>query len=1112
LLKDYDGVNGTVTFAPGTTTQTISVPIYGDVRDEADQEAFFVDLSNQKNGGVVNPNGISAGHATGTILDDDRAPTISVSAPATINEGNGGTTQAAFTLTLSEVSERALSLNFATRDGTAVSTVARPDFTAVNQPVTYVAGSPKTITVSVPINGDTVDEANETFSVILSNPNQVRISDGTATATITDDDNSPGITVNSVSIVEGDSGTKDMVFTVSLLAASDQVVTVKFDTADGTGATGAVSTGPLADFIAQSGTLTFQPGETSKEVRVPILGDTYKETTTATVLGDQFTLVLSAATNGTIVLGAGTGTGTILADGDSVVGIGISDAFSVEGTPTSIGTNTKTMTFTVELSDTLTANTTVTVVTRSGTALSGLDFTALTSQLVFTAGQTSKPVNVTLVGDQVFEPTESFFVDLRDVPATLQVGDGTGRGTIFNDDMRQVNARTVQYIDFDGDLVTVHVSKGSLSTGVGGDFTFGAVNEKTGGRDLQNINLADDGREFRNTNLSITASPQAGFQGDANGAHADGRVNVGSITAATFNGVTQLESGIDLGRVVVEGDLGKIDAGDVFATAAIQSLSVQSLGRLGTNASTVLRSTVLSTIKDLHVAGVFAGSLRVIGERFGTIDHLFIGGGLVGGDADESGSIFFTGKINSGFIKTIVGGDGAGSGSIQTLGKTAGGITSLRVEGAIRGGGTATIGNTLGNGNSGQIFVTHIGSLRVGGIEGGVGQQSGLIGATTSLNRLVVDDDVTGGSGVNSGFIFGGRIGSVVIGGQLRGAGDATHGNSGSVASNSTIASVFINGGIVGGAGETSGAITAGGVIRSANVGSITGSSGKSSGTIQAGIQIGGGIGSLIVNGNIKGGTGASSGGVSANGTLTKATIAGSIIGGNSTGTASLVLSGYVSAGAITNLFLNDDLIAGENNGTALAGSGTIRSDTNIGTVRIHGNVKGSAEVAAIIAAPGTTTNRTAIQSLQIDGTAEFAEILAGYDANVTAANLRGGAVNADARIGSVRIIGGIQTTSIVAGADAGTDGVFGTNDDRVIAGSGVTDVANVYSQIANIVVSGVIKNGATSAGIIAQHVVAVSANGTSVPLHPFPGSDGDRSVELAAGTKIRVFELPIPA
>jgi hypothetical protein len=107
------------------------------------------------------------------------------------------------------------------------------------------------------------------------------------------------VSVAGASLAEGNAGTQPMSFTVTLAKATPLRVSVAYATADGTATAG-------SDYTAASGTLVFAPGETSKTVAVPILGDTAYEP------DETFTLTLSNPVNGT--LGTATATGTITND------------------------------------------------------------------------------------------------------------------------------------------------------------------------------------------------------------------------------------------------------------------------------------------------------------------------------------------------------------------------------------------------------------------------------------------------------------------------------------------------------------------------------------------------------------------------------------------------------------------------------------------------------------------------------------------------------------------------------------------------------------------------------------------------------------------------------
>jgi hypothetical protein len=178
--NDYLANAGTLNFAAGVNTQTISVAIVGDTKFESD-ESFFVNLSGATNGASIGGNlGI------GTVLNDDPVPAPSVAInDVTVTESNDGTKVATFTVTHSGALA-AFSVNFATSDGSA--TIADHDYVASSGALNFAAGV-NTQTISVPIIGDTKIESNETFSVTLSGAtNGVTITDNLGIGTIVDDD------------------------------------------------------------------------------------------------------------------------------------------------------------------------------------------------------------------------------------------------------------------------------------------------------------------------------------------------------------------------------------------------------------------------------------------------------------------------------------------------------------------------------------------------------------------------------------------------------------------------------------------------------------------------------------------------------------------------------------------------------------------------------------------------------------------------------------------------------------------------------------------------------------------------------------------------------------
>lgn len=285
---DYQTITDTLIFAPGQTQRVISVLVNGDLIREPD-ETFEVQLSNASGAVILDD------RATGTILDNDPLPTISI-AGASVNEGNNGTTPLTFTVSLSNPSSTPVTVQFATVAGTALGGV---DFQANSGTVTFAPGQVQQ-TVVVNVIGDLRDEFDETVFVQLSNASGGTLADsGQASGTIVDDDPAPTVSINDVSQFEGDFGATNAVFTVALSAPSDRTITTSYATFSITAVAG-------SDYFPVNGTLTFAPGVTVQTINVPIFGDENPEP------DEAFGVQLSAATNGTI--SKGTGQGTILND------------------------------------------------------------------------------------------------------------------------------------------------------------------------------------------------------------------------------------------------------------------------------------------------------------------------------------------------------------------------------------------------------------------------------------------------------------------------------------------------------------------------------------------------------------------------------------------------------------------------------------------------------------------------------------------------------------------------------------------------------------------------------------------------------------------------------
>jgi hypothetical protein len=173
---DYAAASGTVTFAAGQTTQTVTIAVLGDRLPEP-SETLFVNLSQPTNATIADGQGV------GTILDDE--PRIGIN-NVTKKEGNSGSTLFVFTVSLSVAYDQAVTVKYATANGTA--TTADHDYQAKSGTLTFAPGQ-TTQTISVVVYGDKKVESNDTFFVNLSGASSNALfSNWQGIGTILDDD------------------------------------------------------------------------------------------------------------------------------------------------------------------------------------------------------------------------------------------------------------------------------------------------------------------------------------------------------------------------------------------------------------------------------------------------------------------------------------------------------------------------------------------------------------------------------------------------------------------------------------------------------------------------------------------------------------------------------------------------------------------------------------------------------------------------------------------------------------------------------------------------------------------------------------------------------------
>ena len=452
--NDYNPVGLTVlTFQPGDPLfQDIPLVIIQDNRDELN-ETFDVVLSSPVNATISSTDNTS----TITISDDDQAPTISLAQSTYTQAENGG--QVNLVVSLSGPSNLGTSVAYQTNDGTAV---AGQDYTAASGTINIPPGN-STDNITISLTDDTDIEIGETFSIVLSNPDNATL--GTTTTsqvTITDDESDPTITIVDNSSVEATT-TANMVLQLSNPSA--KTITVEYTIADAT-ATGG------SDYTAVAGvqTINIAPNTQTKNIPISILTDSISED------NETITVTLTSAINATIARAAGTLT---IQDDDNDPSIVINDFTANSESQTTI---TIPVSLTARSSKTITAD----YETKSDNATAGSDFVYETGTISFLPGETQTSIVLDLIDDSIKEPTEQFTLDLSNVsfailPSSspiISIPDDDQIAISVSNDLTVDNETTalditVSLSNASNDNVTVDYVANNISASLGTDFTLG---------------------------------------------------------------------------------------------------------------------------------------------------------------------------------------------------------------------------------------------------------------------------------------------------------------------------------------------------------------------------------------------------------------------------------------------------------------------------------------------------------------------------------------------------------------------------------------------------------------------------------------------------------------
>lgn len=244
------------------------------------------------------------------VTDVDDMPTLSIT-NMTVSEAAG---TAELTVSVSGDNFDTATVAYATENGTAV---AGEDYTATSGDLTWDKGNTDNQVIKIPLIDNELDQPDRTFVVTLSNAENATISSGSATITLTDDDNAPTLSVADLTVSEAVTGGKATI-TVQMTGASSQEVSVDYTTAPGT-----ATAGTGGDYITTNGTLTWAAETTgAKTFAVTINADDIDEP------NETFTIILSGVENATLSDGEATIT---IADDNDAPRITIGDVTVSEG-------------------------------------------------------------------------------------------------------------------------------------------------------------------------------------------------------------------------------------------------------------------------------------------------------------------------------------------------------------------------------------------------------------------------------------------------------------------------------------------------------------------------------------------------------------------------------------------------------------------------------------------------------------------------------------------------------------------------------------------------------------------------------------------------------------
>jgi Calx-beta domain/Carboxypeptidase regulatory-like domain len=397
---DYAATSGTLSFAPGTTSKTVTVNVNGNTIAGPDL-SYYLSLASPTNALIAGTN------AFGIIQNPNQNPTLSINTIA-IYKPQSGTSSAKLTVTLSSASPNTVTTTYSTQNGTAT---AGSDYVAKSGTLIFTPGVTSQ-TISISVNGNTLPTGDRYFYVNIGSPTNATIVSSQGLVDIIDSSVVPYLSVTATAVQKPSTGTANATFTLTLSPPSANTVTVSYTTNNGSAVAG-------TDFTATSGLATFPAGTSTQTVNVPVTASTVH-------VGDRyFYLTLSAPTN------------AILGEESQVTATILDPTFQPIVTVDDTGvlkpaSGTTTETFNIHVYPASPNTVTVNYSTSNGSAVDGTDFVGTSGTLTFTPGQTTKPVTVTVNGSASSVPDRYFNLNIS-TPTNAQIpGRANGYGLIVD--------------------------------------------------------------------------------------------------------------------------------------------------------------------------------------------------------------------------------------------------------------------------------------------------------------------------------------------------------------------------------------------------------------------------------------------------------------------------------------------------------------------------------------------------------------------------------------------------------------------------------------------------------------------------------------------------------